>query len=642
MTLNNTASIGYSGIGPRTLTLAGTGTGNTLATAIGNNGGATALTKSGSGTWVLTGANTYSGVTTIANGILQVGAGGASGTLGSGNVVNISGLDFNRTGSVTVSSAVSGSGAVTNDGSGTVILAGNNSYTGGTYINAGTLQIGNGGATGKLDSSSPIVDNGTLIFNSTSAYTLAGFNATITGTGNVWVRGTGLFKAIGANAYTGWTLIDSGASFQVSEGNAGGLASSVVTNNGTLVFGRQDTAVFGYTNNIVGTGKFVKEVNNTQGGGDVTLAGTNSYTGGTYIAGGGLILGDGINTNAGTIVGSVIFTNSPVGDNPRNLTFNRPDDFTFTNTISSAVTGAAAGNSGSVVQAGLNTVTLTGNNTYPSGTTVNSGATLQVGNGGTAGSIGTNGVTDNGTLIWNRSDAVNFGGIISGAGSVVQQGSGTLTLSGTNTYTGATTVSNGTLVITGGAVGGDMNVMSGATLAPAAIGAVGNLNVAGGLNITSGTLLVSLNKALSPSNSTVSVAGATTITGGTLKLINYGPNLVVGDKFTVFSGAVSGITTIVSPGFTVANNLAVDGSVTVNSILAPPTITATVSGSGSQLTLTWPAAWTGGVHLQNQTNSLTKGISTNWVTIPGTDASNSYTNTINKTPGSVFYRLITP
>jgi hypothetical protein len=57
------------------------------------------------------------------------------------------------------------------------------------------------------------------------------------------------------------------------------------------------------------------------------------------------------------------------------------------------------------------------------------------------------------------------------------------------------------------------------------------------------------------------------------------------------------------------------------------------------LNLSWPSAYTGYL-LQAQTNTVAKGlVTTNWVTIPGTDAGSTYTATINKTNGVVFYRL---
>jgi len=78
----------------------------------------------------------------------------------------------------------------------------------------------------------------------------------------------------------------------------------------------------------------------------------------------------------------------------------------------------------------------------------------------------------------------------------------------------------------------------------------------------------------------------------------------------------------------------------VTSALPLPTITPTISGN--QLTLSWPATWAGGVVLQGQTNRLTTGLGTNWVTIPGTDAGNSYVTAINTANGTVFFRLVSP
>jgi len=76
-------------------------------------------------------------------------------------------------------------------------------------------------------------------------------------------------------------------------------------------------------------------------------------------------------------------------------------------------------------------------------------------------------------------------------------------------------------------------------------------------------------------------------------------------------------------------------SVPFNVLVTPKLAIAALSNS---VVLSWPAAWTG-AHLQVQTNSLTIGLSNNWVTIPGTDASNSYTITPDNSNGTVFYRL---
>ncbi|MFG6490639.1 autotransporter-associated beta strand repeat-containing protein, partial [Roseateles sp. BYS78W] len=77
----------------------------TLATALTSSGGS--LTKSGTGTLTLTGANTY-GTTTISTGTLQVGNGGTTGTLGSGAVTDNAALVFDRSNAFTVSNTISG------------------------------------------------------------------------------------------------------------------------------------------------------------------------------------------------------------------------------------------------------------------------------------------------------------------------------------------------------------------------------------------------------------------------------------------------------------------------------------------------------------------------------------------------------
>ena len=78
-TFSNTGSMGLTGSGARTLTLTGSNNGS-LATVIGDNGGATALAKTGNGTWTLTGANTFTGNTTVSAGTLAANADGALGS----------------------------------------------------------------------------------------------------------------------------------------------------------------------------------------------------------------------------------------------------------------------------------------------------------------------------------------------------------------------------------------------------------------------------------------------------------------------------------------------------------------------------------------------------------------------------------
>jgi autotransporter-associated beta strand protein len=105
------------------------------------------LIKLGAGTLILTGSNTYTGGTTISDGILQIGNGGTSGSV-QGNILNNSTLTFNRSGNVTFSGVISGTGQLIKLGPGTLILTGANTYTGGTTINGGTLLLNGAGTIG--------------------------------------------------------------------------------------------------------------------------------------------------------------------------------------------------------------------------------------------------------------------------------------------------------------------------------------------------------------------------------------------------------------------------------------------------------------------------------------------------------------
>lgn len=117
---------------------------NTFAGTIADSGG-TSLIKIGSGTLILTGTNTYTGTTTISGGVLQIGGGGVSGTLGTGGVTDNAQLMFDCAGKVTCGNLISGTGSLTQAGNGVLFLTAANTYSGSTFITAGTLALTNSG-----------------------------------------------------------------------------------------------------------------------------------------------------------------------------------------------------------------------------------------------------------------------------------------------------------------------------------------------------------------------------------------------------------------------------------------------------------------------------------------------------------------
>ena len=108
---------------------------------LGSISGTTGLTKSGTGTLTLATNNTYSGTTDIQSGTVQIGDGGTTGNIGSGNI-NIEGsLVFNRSDSITIANLISGTaGTVSQEGSGTLILSGANTLAGGVTIDHGFVR----------------------------------------------------------------------------------------------------------------------------------------------------------------------------------------------------------------------------------------------------------------------------------------------------------------------------------------------------------------------------------------------------------------------------------------------------------------------------------------------------------------------
>ncbi len=288
---------------PNTIIRVGTGGGAiaagitaTIASIITGSGG---LEKTDNGTLVLSGNNSYTGGTFIDGGTLSVSSdanlGAAAGgvTLDGGTLYNTSA--FSSTRNVTLGAgggqvktdadllltgAIGGIGGLVKTGGGTLTLTANNTYSGGTQISQGTLQLGNGGNTGLIAGN--IDDDGQLVFNRSDVFALTG---TIGGTGSVTQAGTGTVVLTGNNNYRGGTTIASGT-LQLGSGGISGAIAGDIVNHGTLAFDRSDTLV--YSGKISGAGN-VKQI----GSGTTDLTGNSSAFSGTTAISNGTLSVDG-------------------------------------------------------------------------------------------------------------------------------------------------------------------------------------------------------------------------------------------------------------------------------------------------------------------------------------------------------------
>ena len=175
--------------------------------------------------------NIFAGSATVdPNGILRIGdRNGLTGEVRN-NIVNNGIVQFNRADTSRYAGVISGIGAVEQIGTGTTVLTGENTYTGQTRIQNGTLQLGDGGTTGSIDHTSVVMIDaaGTLAFNRSD---IKVFDRTITGTGQIAQIGTGLTRLTAdSSGFTGRTRIDAGT-LSVN-GRLGGTVD--VNDTGTL------------------------------------------------------------------------------------------------------------------------------------------------------------------------------------------------------------------------------------------------------------------------------------------------------------------------------------------------------------------------------------------------------------------------
>jgi len=538
-TLNTTANFASD----RAVTLAGAGTvltnAGTVLTLDGVIDGVGSFAKSGAGRLILTNDSSYTGGTTINAGQLQIGSGGVTGSV-LGNIVNNAELAFSRANTLTYTGAISGTGIVTQMGSGSTILTGINTYTGATTIDAGTLQLQSGG---QINGTSGLIVNG-------------GGQLIVDGVGTALVTGTGNSYVGSAQNNSGTLIVRNGATASFDQldvalqlNSTGRLdvigAGSQVTTTGTAYFGGLGLA----TVNVL-DGATMATANAFVGGQTssssavVTVSGANSewavadgfyFSRGTVtVANGGVVtadfaivgyVGDGLNDPSADMI--------VTGAGSR---FETNGTFDITNGDLFSARGTLTIADGGVVRVGSGTLAMGVGN-----------AALNIGGAedlaaAAAGTLDANAITfaaATNRVNFNHDDAnYVFAAAMSGAGNVNHTGPGTTILTGNNSHTGGTIVNAGTLLINGnqsaatgltlvnsgatlggiGMIGGTVTATSGSIINPGSLGAVpGTLTIMGDLNLNSTTTLNfnfgQANVAGGPLNDLISVGGDLVLDG---------------------------------------------------------------------------------------------------------------------------------
>ncbi len=580
---NNAASLltitGNITNGANLLTIAGTGN-TSISGVLGSGSGG--LTTFGTGSLTLTGANTYTGTTSVNSGTMFLDF-SATGAPATGGIINNGATSVG-----TASSAlVLGGGTLSVKGNGGATPT---QYFASTTINPGQSAIivnANGGTAAVALGAITRNTGGTVVFtlptgtpSATNGITIStGVTNSILGTGWAIVSSSGTAANNSANGYTFATLSGTnivaytGATAETGTGTWGGLS------------GKNYAANY----DLSGAGTF-------SGAGSARGANTIRYTGiGASQSGSTITINCFLNSGTGTftvgsgvIIGATTDTELVLAAAPAPLV------------ISGVI---ADGSSASAVTImGPSTTTLSGVNTYTGQTYINNavvniiadsglgaagtGATLNM-NGGTLqagaatvglynGSAGTNNrnvvLGASGGTFDSQANTLIIAGTISSAtpnyGNLTKIGSGTLTLSGANTYSGQTLINNGTLALTGtGSINSSprISIASGATFnvsgvtggyamaagqTLAAFG-TGTANVTGSVNVGGQTI----NMQDGTNIGTLALSSGLTLNGATL---DFDLGSSSNDMLTIAgAAALSNISTINIGALTSANSLAV-------------------------------------------------------------------------------------
>ncbi|MCO9593145.1 fibronectin-binding autotransporter adhesin ShdA [Salmonella enterica subsp. enterica serovar Mbandaka] len=459
------------------------------------------LTKQGDGTLILSNTGNDYGDTVIDGGILAAKDAASIGT-GDVTIAESATLALSQG---TLDNNVTGEGQIVKSGSDELIVTGDNNYSGGTTITGGTLTADHADSLG----TGAIANSGVLQVGEGE------LENTLSGAGSLVKTGTGELTLSGDNSYSGTTTITGGT---LTADHADSLGTGTIANSGVLQVGEGELE-----NTLSGSGSLVKT-----GTGELTLSGDNTYSGGTTITGGTLTADHADSLGSGDIDNNGVLQ---VGEGE------------LKNTLSGT---------GSLVKIGTGELTLSGDNTYSGGTTIDDGVLIA----DNADSLGTGAVANNGVLQVGEGELKNT---LSGTGSLVKIGTGELTLNGDNDYSGGTTIDDGVLIAA------NVNALSG--------GDVDN----------SGTLMLDANGAFELANvtthsgATTALAAGSTLDAGQLTQED-------GSTLSIDLGAATDEAMITADSVTLGGTLNVTGIGSVTDSWTPEAYTYTLIDSDSAIT----------------------------------------------------------
>lgn len=420
----------------------GVGVGEDVTSVVGTGVGATGAIRniSGNNTW--NGTLALAGATSVGSdaGTLTL-AGGVD--LGANRILTVRGNGNTLISGVIVGTGTSG---LTKQGTGTLTLTAANTYTGGTTISAGIVNIQNNSALGTTLGDVTIANGATLQLQGGLTIGVGEDVTSIIGTG---VGAGGAMRSLSGNNTWNGSLALGGNATVASDLNTLTLAGNISlgANRRLTVTGAGDTRIDGLVSGT-GTSGITKS-----GAGTLTLTAANTFNGNTTISAG--IVNIRNNAALGNTSGNVSIANGATLQLQDSITVGTGEDVT-------SIIGAGVSAAGAIRS-------LSGNNTWNGVVTLGGNATIAVDSGSLvlAGNVALGG---NRTLSIIGSGNTDINGIISGTGSsgISKSGTGTLTLRGANTFAGNVAIGGGIVNIRHntalGTTVGNVTVSSGAAL----------------------------------------------------------------------------------------------------------------------------------------------------------------------------------